>query len=96
MVPKARTSGWNQSSAATDPLSLGLRIHQVLKVTLPGAEEEADFMVGVAGIRPVITVVTISLFIVASIETVLKAADGLHVVDGSAPAPSHPMGNIFL
>ena len=55
--------------AATNPPRLGPRVPQVLQVTLPSTEEEASE----AGSGPVVTEVTISLTIVAMIETGLEA-----------------------
>ena len=45
-------------------------------------------MVGMADNRPVVTVVTTSLVIVTSLQTVLEVRDGDQVVDGPATAPA--------
>ena len=60
---------------------------------MTSAEKEADLMVGMADNGPVVTVVTTSLVIVTSLQTVLEVRDGDQVVDGPArPAPARHLG----
>ena len=78
--------------AATFPVRLGSRVHQVCQVTLPGAEEEACLVVWVAVIRFVMGEVTTSLVIVTCLGAALETWDGDKIVDGPAPAPAGPQG----
>ena len=61
--------------------------HEAVNVALSGAVEEAVGVVRVAGLRPVVAVVTTPLVPVASLHTASEARHGHQVVDCPASAP---------
>ena len=87
MDPRVRAPGRGCSSEPGDPVGAGPGVHQVVDVASLRAVEEAVGVVRVAGLRPVVAVVTTPLVPVASLHTASEARHGHQVVDCPASAP---------
>ncbi len=81
------TSRWESCPAPGSPLRGPLIIHQVLSVTLPGAEEVAVLVVRVGVVWPVVAVVEAPLVIVTCVQTAPEAGHWHQEVDCRASAP---------